>query len=889
MPSAWRIATIQVYSSIKRALFSIDMSLKHAALAATAVLVLSACGGSDRSAIPSSLGTKSLPVSDTVPASIELDPVDPAEVVVLSLANVGFTGDAEKVTVSGAVTDVLLKDGTLRFATPGDIGVDQHAAFEIHSGSTVTTLNVVIRTQRPTEALAHVEARDDGSLSDTAPKLEVAGLGPNNQIGNGPLSFHLKGIAGLDLKDDSDGLIEGDAKKAYALKDYWKYDMPTATFTIDATALQKLKLQLPNGALRLALNFVSKDGLFAAAYDLLATKVGTKLRARLVDATGAAIDSSDKKILLKGFNSQIRAVSPGDENGNFIFEGVVSDTYQLTLDDLENPNVVSASTVVYEGSTVVDLTLVDPTVTSDAVGTMHATEVAPSANVVTSAATQDGASPIAREPIASTTGSSLVRNSRSLGSGSSQVFSANAAGENQTISSAINFTVPRGTQNVSIKLTVFTEEYPVYTAKQSLFNDTWAYAVLGLPAVAFTASGSVNSSHFTQGTITKTQCVDVSRKSEASAFVITGVVSATNIGDSKLPTVTTAELSIGCAGLTISSALFSSPNADTHPILDPVRMTGNLSGPYLSIQQNATDATHTLPLEINYSPPDAVITEVNVGLSSDGSNPSFDTNNLLSQSHTDSDGKIKFRGLSLPPFSDAMRDGKVVVTVRVKGTIDGIEAISDPVDGGQVSFENKYAFTPLYLANNVAPLAARRYGTRDAGGDSWATKKTIDWLSNKPYRFDDIAAQHVTQTANGRSILQHSGHSDGQQIDLRYADGQGGYSDGLGGQGDGAAIQNLINAAAAEVASNMASKPKLAALRAWITANRTMLDAESANAMARVIYIGPSFIKLALIDAKFSASATNTIPGMQPWTKPARVVIDPAHLSHWHLSLKAHP
>ncbi|WP_236610648.1 hypothetical protein, partial [Verminephrobacter aporrectodeae] len=115
-------------------------------------------------------------------------------------------------------------------------------------------------------------------------------------------------------------------------------------------------------------------------------------------------------------------------------------------------------------------------------------------------------------------------------------------------------------------------------------------------------------------------------------------------------------------------------------------------------------------------------------------------------------------------------------------------------------------FTPLYLAGDVAKLSGRRFGPRDDGGDSWATRGTIKWLlendlqySGHRYRFNDISSQHVAQTRDGRSIMDHAGHSDGRQIDMRYADGQGGYSDALGGQGKGEHIKQLINAAAAEV------------------------------------------------------------------------------------------
>ncbi|TNC75208.1 hypothetical protein FHI69_20670 [Janthinobacterium lividum] len=68
-----------------------------------------------------------------------------------------------------------------------------------------------------------------------------------------------------------------------------------------------------------------------------------------------------------------------------------------------------------------------------------------------------------------------------------------------------------------------------------------------------------------------------------------------------------------------------------------------------------------------------------------------------------------------------------------------------------------------------------------------------------------------------------------------------------------------------------------------------MLALEAAQASTRVIYIGPSFIKRALVDGRFSATTTDNIPGAGAWTKPAKVHIETGHLSHWHISITAHP
>ena len=89
--------------------------------------------------------------------------------------------------------------------------------------------------------------------------------------------------------------------------------------------------------------------------------------------------------------------------------------------------------------------------------------------------------------------------------------------------------------------------------------------------------------------------------------------------------------------------------------------------------------------------------------------------------------------------------------------------------------------------------------------------------------------------------------------------------------------------------ANPAQKPKLATLLAWIAANRAMLALEAAQASTRVIYIGPSFVKRALVDGRFSAATADNIPGAGAWTKPAKVHIETGHLSHWHISITAHP
>ncbi|MFA6069447.1 MAG: hypothetical protein WC810_12760, partial [Janthinobacterium sp.] len=474
-------------------------------------------------------------------ASIVLDPVQPAQVVTLSLAELGLTDGADSVKVSGAVTDVLLQDGSLRFSTPGDTGVDQHAQFSLSKGNSVTTLNLLIQTELPTAVETHVEPDDDGNLPATAPVLAIAGLGPNNRLQPVTLAFRLVGAPPLALQDDSDGLLSRPNGVAISLRQYWVFDAASGTFSISATAMQQLLASLPNGSYDLNLNFVSQDGEFTASYALIVVKSATSLQGQLrTPAGGNATGLAGKKMLLVGYNNRQRQVAEVDATGAFHFDGVLPDTYQLTLNDLVHPNVVSVSAVVFDNSSTVSVGIVYPY----APGLARRTATAQS--YVAGTVTQDGAAPPAREVPASSRATGDVTPQDDEGS---KTFTATAAAQNQTITSPVAFTVPKGTKNVGVKITVSTAEYPVYTTAQSQYNDTWSYAVTGLPGVNLAATGAVNQTHYTQGSIVRTECVDVRKQTRDGALSLGGSVSATNIGDNALATVTTVELSLVCKGL----------------------------------------------------------------------------------------------------------------------------------------------------------------------------------------------------------------------------------------------------------------------------------------------------------------------------------------------------
>lgn len=832
-------------------------------------------------------------ISSDADAIVELETLQPAEIYTFSLVDLGIQTTASVVSVTGGVSEALIKDGTLRFSTAGDTGENQTATFTLQGTGGATVVKALIRSSRPKQAMADGDAKENGSQPGAAPVLTVTGLGPNNSFSVNAIKFKLEATSILDLSDDSSGVVQGAGNVKINLKDYWVFNHADSSFSITGNAMQNLFAALPTGALNVMLSFVSKDGEFAQSYDLFAIKSAAVITGRLVSSQGVAVTMlAGKKMLLKGYNADLRLSAFIDKAGNFAFPGLIPDTYQLTLSDLDEPNVVTVGAIVQTNSTEVGVTIVYD---GPSAGVQSGVQLAPSGSVKSSVGgtvRQNGKSPPSRRISGTTAKSAVVKSAAKTDAGAvSGTFTVSAGTKDETITTPVIFTVPMGTKTVGVKISVFTEEYPVYTTIHSQFNDTWSYSVLGLPGLVLSATGSVNQSHFTQGTTYRTVCVDVSMQAKNKSIDISGSVRATNIADNNLPTITTVEISIACANLQISSAKFLSPNKDGHPVIEPIILAHNLKAAYLSIPRSAEDATHTIPLEIAFAPPTAKLTEVNIGISANGEDPVFSTVNLLGQATAITAGKIRFNGLSLPRFAGERLSGKLAVTVRLRGDVDGINAVSDPSEGGQVTFNGGNAFTPLYLANDEAGLAARRTnGNRDAGGDSWATSQTIDWLASNSYRFDDISAEHVAQLASGRSILGHSGHSDGQALDMRYADGMGGYSEALGGAGLGAAIKQMIDQAAAEVANPAPiPRPNLAKLQAWIYANRAMISAQGAAANFRKGYFGKSFIKLALIDGKFSTAPGHNIPAVGAWVPPLLFVPAEDHLHHWHLTIDAHP
>jgi hypothetical protein len=876
-------------------LSTIPLSARHAvgAFVVCVAALLSACNSDSSSASAAPAGrTQTTAASRTV---------DYAAVATLSLQAAGLPETltlAQIEVTSGVAKSLRVQDGEIRFLTPSDTGVDSTVVLKVALADSDITLPIVVRSARPTAVVTEIEPDADGVQPASAKSsvLTVTGLGAGNVLDGTALRFSVAGAPALDRLASSATVFVPQTGATLNLAKDWTLDAATNTLTVPADKVAALLAALPSGEVAFDIGLTSVDGEFAVAWTFLAHTASTTLQGRVVGLDGVLQTSAaGQSVAVRGLDNRTRLVTVVDASGAFSAGPLGAGTYELSLLDTNAPGFWTASVPIFPNSSTVSADLVYAPSTgagkakSGSVNHPTSSQGSPSLARVQ----QNGIAPRPRTP-PNTARAATPAGCETLGLAGEARYQAEAGTQNNTVGCVVAYTVPAGTAKVSVDVTVFTEEYPTYTTAKSQYNDTWAYALTGLSGIG-AASGSVNDTHYTQGTVTKHFCVDVASATASAPLVLNANLAATNIGDSVLPTTVTLAFKLSCTQeLKVTGASFDSPNAKGYAVLKP--LTGNLPGNYISLPITTAVADWGLPLAVQYEPKEATITKVRVGVMVDGSPVMADTD-LVGSITSQSAGKLTFANLVMPRIPNAMFAGKTNVLIELTGTVSAEVLTSKPEDG-QITFDGKTTFVPLFLAGDALG-EARRYGQSpplDAGLDSWSTFNTVAWLQSKLYRFNDVSGLHIAQdVSTQRSVLDHTGHSDGTQIDLRYADGSGGYTETLGGSSNGSFIQAMLNAAAAEVtAGGTGAKPNLTKAIAWIQANRSMLESESAN--ARKLHAGPSWMKLALADGKLPngvlvpgiAADGALVAGMGPWTtKPANLSFVAPHLHHWHISLKA--
>jgi hypothetical protein len=806
--------------------------------------------------------------------------------------------------IDGKAQDLIVRNGQIRFITPSDTGTDSAVRLRVTptAGPSII-VPITVSSARPVKAIPEIDADEKGVAMAEAdhPILIMTGLGPDNSILGTDIRLSVggKGAPPLSIQSAANIYVPS-TRQFFYMAQYWKLEEATNTLVVPAAKVAQMLTDIPSGEFELDIGLSSEDASFGAAWSMRGHKPTATITLQFVgfDRQPSTL-AKGKTVGIVGKDTGARFTAVVDANGRITTPLLGAGMYQITVLDVNAPGFWTMAVPVYPKSTQVQATFVyqPPQAPLPGASAPASANKPQAIRGSAGAITQDGPSPISRiSPDVQSTPSMQALAATpftcmSSGSNGATLYTVVSAQDSLPNFCYVTHTVPKGAEKIGVKLSIKTQEFPSFTGTKSLFNDAWSYAVMGLPDVG-EANARVNDSHDTKAEVVVNKCVDVKELAAQEAFDFTANLIATNIGDARFPTTVQMTVKPTCDNeLTVTQANFELVNTQGYRVIRQLSLKDSPN--YLSLPIQSESSAWGMPLKVNYEPADMPINRVRMGVVVNGAAVMSDTD-LSTQISSRSPGELVFRNVLIPRLPITPTTGPLNVVIELRGKKDEVELTSVAIDGRVLAQDNAQ-FTPLFNAGELFP-AARRYGQelQDAGGDAWATFSTIGWLQARPFRFNDISALHIAQTATGRSVLDHAGHNNGAQIDLRYADGAGGYSEQLGGSADGSFIKKMLEDARKEVeAGSTGAKPNLLKANQWITANRQMLMSVAAE--AKKLHAGPEWMDLALRKGEFTNGVkipTVTPEGvvgaaLGPWANmPSKLTFIPPHSHHWHITLQ---
>jgi hypothetical protein len=811
---------------------------------------------------------------------------------------------------SGPAMEFKLVGSTLYFLSPVQQFSDTASVVKFTNANSTKSWLVTLRwSGRVSPALSRIsEADESGKAPPDLVTLLPNGVGPTGGVSASTtqgLSFTLQNAPATDPANSMISLHTSTGSQDVTSQFTYsngKYTLAPAQLSNFLATVQTAKTA------SLSFSLSTPDDLKTFGFEQVLVSSGGTLQVGVVNAGGSpATEFAGVRFVARGFNSGFAVLGQLDANARVSFTGLPADTYDVTQ-VLLGPGIplVGFGTLPSSNS-FVSLTIikVPGAVTqagADGETTIEANAVASPFNFETAKAVILSDEPVTLAPrVPDLTFAPLAGTSGlAVASALDYAIAVTSGAADTLVTSPVSFIAPKGSTQLSVRVVVTSAEYPVFTGQQSKFNDIWLFNIQ-IPALArsLQQTGKVNQSHATSGTISFDTCLDLTSAATNADVSVTGQIGAQNVVDSLYPTSVSVSISLSCQGTlkltqfsgkaTTPDGLFSlfprkKGNAEATP-------DGNVSGQYISIPRIVRlPSSFGIPATIQYAPADVTITGVEIFQRAGGQDVSLGAN-YLAQGNASKPGVIEFSGLLLDPTLVTPLSGQVQLVARLRGIRQGSAVVSDLVP---LTVDDKYSsFTPIYLTNELTGYDnLRRFGSNhnEPGGDSWATFAMATWVFGEALPYNDVSAASVKQLSAPEygSVLEHAGHSDAQQVDVRYWDGAGGFTDPLSGNNLGKGILDLALAALAEVNSNANPKVSLPRLVAWITENRTKIALYANRANVRRVHIGDAHIKQLLVDGRFPGSTT-FVPGLsaQKWKQmgmPDKISWQDKHLDHWHIS-----
>ncbi len=401
-----------------------------------------------------------------------------------------------------------------------------------------------------------------------------------------------------------------------------------------------------------------------------------------------------------------------------------------------------------------------------------------------------------------------------------------AAGQDVAVSQTSTVTLPQGTQQVILKYTTQTAEYPVWVQQQSVYNDVWSINVWSVTdgRQLFSIQRNVNSqvhqaplwqSNGSTGEIQ--EVINVSSLTQGGSVTIALWASTTNIGDAQLPTSVQANL--GCTGNCEGDFKILEVKPDKavpKPTANGVSAT-NGDSTYFSIPasgaKNFFERTFTLKLR---KPTNVTIGTVKAEVRSPTGNMNLFEEGVGGANVQQIDATTLRVRVTMHTFNST-----VVTIPPPTNTIWYYFKITATQNGNPVTPAEKESelLHPLWRM----PTGFARYSAREPGEDDWCSDSTFGWLDSNRLlitKINDISGEHSLN-------LTHSEHTKGTDIDMYHF-----YT--FPGAISGKDNYNKLLADVLVALQNAAAKQRV---KDWVTVSRTGLSALDSNASTvRIIY-----------------------------------------------------
>lgn len=460
-----------------------------------------------------------------------------------------------------------------------------------------------------------------------------------------------------------------------------------------------------------------------------------------------------------------------------------------------------------------------------------------------------------------------------------------AGAANQQISGNRTLTVAQGTHRVVLRYLVTTQEYPYYVTRQSVFNDTWSVSVHARQSgqQLFNIARNVNSqlrnapiwlANGSTGYIEET--FDVAAMTTEGPAELLLAATATNVADSLLPTIVDADLSDDPDRLIIKEVTaerLASTDGDHNSYSVPLQAENNMLARWFTLTLDKPEGAQVTRVRTELQHASGTMAGGQLYEEGPGANVQvIDENTLRVRVTFHAGGSVN----TVPPPAHAITY-KFTVFANLP---DGTEVSDDAISSTKRA---------LWRLQAYWRDPARRYGTRDSGGDDWLSARTWDYINQHGAlltRIDDISGEH------GRDIG-HATHDVGTDIDLYHVYRFAGATSGTDNYNR---MRNTLIRVLSLPAEQTADDR--AALTGWVAETRPRFAAILSNTDAQALYysVGSAYTasgitlnrgwaQRLLVDGTVTAAGGQQFdPGLGAWGFPQdRISYNAVHNTHFHI------